>query len=55
MLVLSMLLLMVCVGAVLLLTVRHRDRLLASNQAYRQTMNARDDMMAIVAFAPAGM
>src|SRR5262249_7557407 len=28
---------------------RHRNRLLASNLAYRQEMSARDDMMAIVA------
>jgi signal transduction histidine kinase len=37
------------VGTVLLFILRHRDRLLASNDAYRQAMSARDDMMAIVA------
>jgi len=37
------------VGTVLLFILRHRDRLLASNNAYRQAMSARDDMMAIVA------
>jgi len=35
--------------SVLFVILRHRDRLLASNRDYRQTMKARDDMMAIVA------
>jgi signal transduction histidine kinase len=36
------------VSTVLLLILRHRDRLLASTEAYREAMSARDDMMAIV-------
>jgi signal transduction histidine kinase len=48
-LVVSMFFLMIGAGILLSLTLRHRDRLLAANEVYRQTMNARDDMMAIVA------
>jgi len=48
-LVVSLLLVTLMVGVLLLLILRHRDRLLASNLACRQTMSARDDMMAIVA------
>ena len=48
-LVLSISLVTLAVGTVLLFILRHRDRLLASNNAYRQAMSARDDMMAIVA------
>jgi signal transduction histidine kinase len=48
-LLLFVLLVTLLVTTVLLLILRHRDRLLASNQAYRQAMSARDDMMAIVA------
>jgi len=48
-LLLSVLLVTLGVSTVLLLILRHRDRLRASNEAYRQAMNARDDMMAIVA------
>jgi signal transduction histidine kinase len=53
---LFLLLVTLAVSTGLLLILRHRDRLLASrerllvsNDAYRQAMNARDDMMAIVA------
>ena len=46
-LLLSVLLVTLGVSTVLLLILRHRDRLRASNEAYRQAMNARDDMMAI--------
>jgi signal transduction histidine kinase len=48
-LLLSVLLVTLGVSTVLLLILRHRDHLLASNESYRQAMNARDDMMAIVA------
>jgi signal transduction histidine kinase len=48
-LVLSVSLVTLAVGTVLLFILRHRDRLLASNEAYREAMSARDDMMAIVA------
>jgi signal transduction histidine kinase len=48
-LVLSVSFMTLTVGTVLLFILRHRDRLLASNEAYRQEMSARDDMMAIVA------
>jgi signal transduction histidine kinase len=48
-LVMSLFFLMLGVGILLSFSIRHRDRLLASNEVYRQTMNARDDMMAIVA------
>jgi signal transduction histidine kinase len=48
-LVLSVSLLALASSTVLLFILRHRDRLLASNEAYRQAMSARDDMMAIVA------
>jgi signal transduction histidine kinase len=48
-LLLSVLLVTLGVSTVLLLILRHRDHLLASNESYRQATNARDDMMAIVA------
>ncbi|HLH31012.1 MAG TPA: sensor histidine kinase [Terriglobia bacterium] len=48
-LVMFMLLLIAMASAALILILRHRDRLLASNQAYRQAMQAREDMMAVVA------
>jgi signal transduction histidine kinase len=48
-LVLFVLLVTLAVSTALLLILRHRDRLLASNEAYRQAMTARDDLMAIVA------
>jgi signal transduction histidine kinase len=48
-LVLSVLLVTLAVSTLLLIILRHRDHLLASNEAYRQAMSARDDMMAIVA------
>jgi signal transduction histidine kinase len=47
-LLLSVLLVTLGVSTVLLLILRHRERLLASNEAYRQAMSAWDDM-AIVA------
>jgi signal transduction histidine kinase len=47
-LVLSVSLVTLAVSTVLLFILRHRDRLLASNEACRQAMSARDDMMAIV-------
>jgi signal transduction histidine kinase len=43
-----MLLLIVSVIATLLLILRRRARLLAANQAYREALRAREDMMAIV-------
>src|ERR1051326_4079898 len=48
-LVWSLLFLMIGVSILLLLILRHRERLLAANQAYREAVNAREDMMAIVA------
>jgi signal transduction histidine kinase len=48
-LVLSVSFATLAVSTVLLFILRHRERLLASNEACRQEMNARDDMMAIVA------
>jgi len=48
-LLLSVLLVTLGVSTVLLLILRHRDRLLASNEAYRQAMSAWDDMTAIAA------
>jgi len=48
-LLLSLLLVTLGVSTVLLLILRHRDRLLASNEAYRQAMSAWDDMTAIAA------
>jgi hypothetical protein len=48
-LVVALLSLMVAISILSFLILRHRDHLLASNRAYQQEMNARDDMMAIVA------
>jgi len=48
-LVLSVSLVTLAVSTVLLFILRDRDRLRASNEAYRQAMGARDDRMAIVA------
>jgi signal transduction histidine kinase len=48
-LLLSVLLVTFAVSTALLIMLRDRERLLASNEAYRQAMSARDDMMAIVA------
>jgi signal transduction histidine kinase len=48
-LLLSVLFVTLVVSTVLLFILRHRDRLLASNEAYRGAMSARDDMMAVVA------
>ena len=48
-LVLFLLLLMAGVTVALLLILRHRERLLASNAAFEQAVQAREDMMAIVA------
>lgn len=47
-LVVALLALMAGTSIVLLLIVRHRDRLIASNLAFRDALQARDDMMAIV-------
>ncbi len=48
-LLLFVLLVTLGVSTLLLLILRHRDRLLASNETYREAMSARDDSMAIVA------
>jgi signal transduction histidine kinase len=48
-LVISVSLVTLAVSTVLLFILRHRDRLLTSNEVYREAMSARDDMMAIVA------
>jgi len=48
-LLLFVLLVTLGVSTLLLLILRHRDRLLASNETYRQAMSAREDSMAIVA------
>jgi signal transduction histidine kinase len=48
-LVLVLLFLMAAASLALVLIFRHRERLLASNVAFEQALQARDDMMAIVA------
>lgn len=47
-LVITLLALMAGGGVALLFIIRHRDRLIASNTAFREALRARDDMMAMV-------